>query len=69
MRATVKPREVTGKTRRRLAAEQIAELVAIEKKVKTLTRELNEMALATGSTLMNCPVGPVVAARLRVAAE
>ena len=62
--ATVKPRDVAGKTRRRLAAEQIAELVAIEKKVKALTKELKEMVLATGSTLMELPgVGPVVAAR------
>ena len=61
--ATVKPRDVAGKTRRRLAAEQIAELVAIEKKIKALTRELKEMVLASGSTLMELPgVGPVVAA-------
>jgi transposase len=62
--ATVKPRDVAGKTRRRLAAEQIADLVAIEKKTKALTRELKEMVLATGSTLMELPgVGPIVAAR------
>ena len=62
--ATVKPRDVAGKTRRRLAAEQIAELVAIEKKIKALTKELKEMVLASGSTLMELPgVGPVVAAR------
>ena len=62
--ATVKPRDVAGKTRRRLAAEQITELVAMEKKTKALTRELKEMVLATGSTLMELPgVGPVVAAR------
>ena len=62
--ATVKPRDVAGRTRRRLAAEKIAELVAIEKKIKALTRELKEMVLATGSTLMELPgVGPVVAAR------
>ena len=55
---------MAGKTRRRLAAEQIAELVAIEKKIKALTSELKEMVLATGSTLMELPgVGPVVAAR------
>ena len=55
---------LAGKTRRRLAAEQIAELVAIEKKTKALTKELKEMVLATGSTLMDLPgVGPVVAAR------
>jgi hypothetical protein len=62
--ATVKPRDVAGKTRLRLDAEQIAELVAIEKKVRALTKELNEMVLASGSTLMDLPgVGPVVAAR------
>jgi transposase len=62
--ATVKPRDVAGKTRRRLAAEQIAELIAVEKKIKTLTRELKEMVLASGSRLMDLPgVGPVVAAR------
>jgi transposase len=62
--ATVKPRDVAGKTRRRLAAEQIAELVAIERKTKALTKELKEMVLASGSTLMELPgVGPVVAAR------
>ena len=62
--ATVRPRDVAGKTRRRLAAEQIAELVAIEKKIKALTSELKEMVLRPGSTLMDLPgVGPVVAAR------
>ena len=60
----VEPRDVAGKTRRRLAAEKLAELVAIEKKVKALTKELKELVLASGSTLMELPgVGPVVAAR------
>ena len=62
--ASVRPRDVAGKTRRRLAAEQLADLVAIEKKTKGLTIELKEMVLASGSTLMELPgVGPVVAAR------
>jgi transposase len=62
--AMVKPRDVAGKNRRRLAAEQIGELVSIEKKVKALIKELKELVLATGSTLMELPgVGPVVAAR------
>ena len=60
----MRPRDVAGKIRRRLAAEQITELVAVEKKIKTLTRELKAMVLACGSTLMELPgVGPVVAAR------
>jgi transposase len=62
--ATVKPRDVAGKTRRRLAAEQVADLVAVEKKLKPLTKELQAMVLASGSTLMDLPgVEPVVAAR------
>ena len=34
--ASVRPRDLAGKTRRRLAAEQLAELVAVEKKIKAL---------------------------------
>ena len=63
--ASVRPRDLAGKTRRRLAAEQLAELVVIEKKIKTITKELKGMVLAGGSTLMDPPgVGPVVAARI-----
>ncbi|MGV1010549.1 MAG: IS110 family transposase [Dermatophilaceae bacterium] len=63
--AGVRPRDVAGKTRRRLAAEQLTELVVVDKKIKALTKELKVMVLATGSTLMDLPgVGPVVAARV-----
>jgi transposase len=63
--ASVRPRDLAGRTRRRLAAEQLAELVVVEKKIKTLTKELKAMVLARGSTLMDLPgVGPVVAARI-----
>ena len=63
--SSVRPRDLAGKTRRRLAAEQLAELVAVEKKIKASTKELKAMVLARGSTLMDLPgVGPVVAARI-----
>ncbi|MGZ4532692.1 MAG: IS110 family RNA-guided transposase [Mycobacteriaceae bacterium] len=63
--ASVRPRDVVGKTRRRLAAEQLAELVAVEKKIKQLGKELKAMVTARGSTLMELPgVGPIVAARV-----
>jgi transposase len=63
--ASVRPRDLGGKTRRRLAVEQLHELVGIEKKMTTLTKELKAMVLARGSTLMDLPgVGPVVAARI-----
>jgi transposase len=62
--ASVRPRDLAGKTRRRLAAEQLAELVNVDTKIKTLTKELKVMVLASGSRLMDLPgVGPVVAAR------
>jgi transposase len=63
--ASVRPRDLAGKTRRRLAVEQLAELVAVDKKIKALTKELKAMVLARRSTLMDLPgVGPVVAARI-----
>src|SRR4029450_1614502 len=47
------------------AAEQLAELVVVVKKMKVLTKELKAMVLARGSTLMDLSgVGPVVAARV-----
>jgi transposase len=62
--ASVRPRDLAGKTRRRLAAEQLADLVAVDKKIAALTKELKVMVLASGSRLMDLPgVGPVVAAR------
>src|SRR4029450_8514966 len=63
--ASVRPRDLAGKTGRRLAVEQLAELVAVDKKIKALTKELKAMVLARRSTLMDLPgVGPVVAARI-----
>ena len=55
--AGVRPRDLVGKTQRRLAAEQLAELVVIEKKIKALTTELKQMVAATGSRLMELPRG------------
>src|SRR6187200_3391621 len=62
--ASVRPRDLPGKTRRRLAVEQLTELVAVDKKIKELTKELKQMVKASGSRLMELRgVGPVVAAR------
>ncbi len=63
--ASVRPRGLAGKTRRRLAVEQLAELVPVEKKIKALTPELKQMVKVSGSGLMDLRgVGPVVAARV-----
>ncbi len=57
--ASVRPRELAGKTRRRLAVEQLAERIAVEKRIKTLTKELKAMVIARASTLMELTgVGP-----------
>nr|WP_205314592.1 transposase [Nocardioides houyundeii] len=46
MLATVRPRDIAGKTRRRIAAEELAELIAVEAKIKKATAELKAMVLA-----------------------
>jgi transposase len=62
--ASVRPRDLPGKTRRRLAVEELAELVAAEKKINAKTKELQVMVTASGSRLMDLPgIGPIVAAR------
>ena len=62
--ASVRPRDIAGKTRRRIAAEELADLVAVEAKMKKATAELKALVKARGSRLMDLPgVGPVVAAR------
>ena len=63
--AGVRPRDLAGKTRKRLALEQLAEMVAIQAKIKASTKELKTLVLARNSTLMDLTgVGPVVAARV-----
>ena len=41
MLATVRPRDIAGKTRRRMAAEELADLVAVDAKLKKIKAELN----------------------------
>jgi len=63
--AGVRPRDIAGKTRRRIATEELTELVAIDSKIKKSTAELKAMVLARDSRLMDLHgVGPVVAARI-----
>ncbi|MFG3602422.1 IS110 family RNA-guided transposase [Micromonospora chersina] len=63
--ATVKPRDIVGKTRRRLAVELISELEGIDKKIKSANKDLKALVLARGSTLMGLHgIGPSGAARL-----
>src|SRR4249919_4175328 len=61
MLAKVRPRDIAGKTRQLIAAEELAELVAVDTKMKKTTAELKALVTARGSHLMDIHgVGPVV---------
>jgi transposase len=63
--ASVRPRDAVGKTRKRLALVQLAEMVVMEKKMKASSKELKTLVITRGSHLMDLTgVGPVVAARI-----
>jgi transposase len=63
--ATIRPRDLVGRTRRRLASELIGELVQVDKKTKAADKELRELVEATGSSLQDLHgIGPSGAARL-----
>jgi transposase len=62
---TIRPRDLVGRTRRRLASELVTELVQVDKKIKTANQELTELVKATGSGLQELNgIGPSGAARL-----
>ena len=63
--ATVRPRDLAGKTRRWLAVELTGELEATGKKTRALDKALTELVTARGSTLPELyGIGPSGAARL-----
>ena len=65
--AKVRPRDVAGKTRRRVAAELISDLERIYARKKAANKELTELLAATGTTLTDLHgIGPSGAARLLV---
>ena len=62
---SVRPRDLAGKTRRRMAAEELADLVAVDAKLKKIKAELRAAVIAQGSGLMDITgVGPAGAARI-----
>jgi transposase len=65
MLATIRPRDIAGRTRRRMAAEELADLVAVDKKLKRIKAELKTAVQDRGSTLMDIHgIGPAGAARV-----
>ncbi|MFF5216778.1 transposase [Micromonospora sp. NPDC000442] len=62
---TIRPRDLVGRTRRRLASELITELVQVDKKIKAANKELTELVDTTGSSLQDLNgIGLSGAARL-----
>jgi transposase len=63
--ATVRPRDVAGRTRRQLAVELLADIVRLDRKLKDSEQRLSEAVTATGSGLVDLyGIGPVGAARI-----
>jgi transposase len=63
--ATVRPRDVAGRTRRQLAAELLADIVVLDRKLKDSDKRLTEAVTATGTGLLDLyGIGPVGAARV-----
>ena len=63
--ATVRPRDLAGKTRRRMAAEELADIGRLDVKLKAMKAELKTAVLARGSHLMDIHgIGPAGAARI-----
>jgi transposase len=65
--ATVRPRDLAGKTRRRVAAELITDLERIHTRKRAADKELAQLLAQTGTTLTELNgIGPSGAARLLV---
>ncbi len=65
--AKVRPRDAAGKTRRRVAAELIADLERIYARKKVADKELRELVEQTGTSLLTLHgIGPSGAARLPI---
>src|SRR5450755_4367365 len=63
--ARVRPRDLAGKTRRRMAAEELADLDRHDAKLKAMKAELKAAVQARGSHLMDIHgIGPAGAARI-----
>jgi transposase len=65
--AKVRPRDAAGKTRRRVAAELVADLERVYRRTKEADKELTALLIGTGTGLLDLHgIGPTGAARLQV---
>jgi len=64
---TVQPADVVGRTRKRVAAELVADLETLYQRKKALDKEIKQLVLQTGSSLLELHgIGPSAAARLLI---
>jgi transposase len=62
---TVRPRDAAGRTRRRMAAEELTDIERLDAKLKAMKAELKAAVLVAGSRLMDLHgIGPAGAARI-----
>ncbi len=65
--SSVRPRDLVGKTRKRVALELVGDLEKTYQRSKALDKEIKQLVIDTGSTLMDLPgIGPSSAARLLI---
>ena len=63
--ATVRPRDIAGRTRRQLAVDLVADLASLDRKLKDLDKRLKAAVAATGTTLTDIKgVGTATAAMI-----
>lgn len=63
MLASVRPRDQVGKVRKQLAVEQLQDLVAVDKRLADITRQIKQTVKSSATTLPELfGVGPVVTA-------
>lgn len=63
--ATVRPRDIAGRTRRQLAVDLVEDLVGLDRKLKDLDKRLKAAVTATGTTLTDIKgVGTATAAMI-----
>jgi len=63
--ATVRPRDVAGRTRRAMVVEMIDDVVILDRKIKAVTKQIRDAVAATGTSLTDIiGVGPVIAATI-----
>lgn len=61
--ASVRPRDEVGRLRKQIAVDLLADLIAVDKKLKTIGAQIKQLVAATSTSLTNVyGVGPVIAA-------